>query len=87
VCGLQEAAVLEDCVRYLVERCKLQPGQLGVITPYAAQVALLGKRLQKQGFNVNGSGRSSSWDSQDGKCAACQQDWLQDSHGQCGTVP
>lgn len=58
--------MLEGCVRYLVERCSMQPGQLGVITPYAAQVALLSKRLQKQGYNINGSG-SSSWDSQGGE--------------------
>jgi superfamily I DNA and/or RNA helicase len=72
VYGLQEAAVVEDCVRHLVERCNLQPGQLGVITPYAAQVALLSKRLQKQGYNINGSGSSGSWDSQGGEWVECQ---------------
>lgn len=65
--------MLEDCVRYLVERCNLLPGQLGVITPYAAQVALLSKRLQKRGFNINGSGSSGSWDSQDGECFICPE--------------
>lgn len=62
---LQEAAVLEGCVRLLVESCGLQPGQLGVITPYATQVALLSKRLQRGGFNVNGSGGSGGWDGED----------------------
>jgi hypothetical protein len=65
---LQEAAVLESCLQLLIERCGLMPGQLGVITPYAAQVALLSKQLQARGFSINGSGRSSAgWDSEDGK--------------------
>lgn len=60
--------MLEACVRHLVERCGLLPRQLGVITPYAAQVALLSRRLQKAGMRINGSGGSSSgWDSQDGE--------------------
>lgn len=57
--------MVEDCVKVLVERCGLQPGQLGVITPYAAQVSLLSKGLQQRGFSINGSG-GSSWDSMDG---------------------
>lgn len=65
---LQEAAVLEDCVYFLVSRCRMAPGQLGVITPYAAQVSLLCKRLQQRGYNINGSGGSGSWgDPQDGE--------------------
>lgn len=63
----QEAAVVEACVRHLVERCGLLPGQLGVITPYAAQVALLSKWLHKAGMRTNGSGSSGGWDSQDGE--------------------
>jgi hypothetical protein len=61
---LQEAEVLEACVHHLVKQCGLQPGQLGVISPYAAQVSLLSKKLQKAGMRVNGSG---SGDSQDGE--------------------
>lgn len=61
---LQEAEVLEACVHHLVKQCGLQPGQLGVISPYAAQVSLLSKKLQKGGMRVNGSG---SGDSQDGE--------------------
>lgn len=52
-------------MKLLVECCGLQPGQLGVISPYAAQVSLLSKGLQQRGFNINGSG-GSSWDSMDG---------------------
>jgi hypothetical protein len=61
---LQEAEVLEACAHHLVKRCGLQPGQLGVISPYAAQVSLLSKKLQKGGMRVNGSGNG---DSQDGE--------------------
>jgi hypothetical protein len=62
--------VLEDCVHHLVKHCGLLPGQLGVITPYAAQVSLLTRKLQASGFNINGSG-GSSWDSLDGEhCSA-----------------
>ena len=59
--------MLEECVQLLV-KSGLQPGQLGVITPYAAQVSLLSKRLQQRGYNINGSG-GSGWDSFDGELA------------------
>lgn len=60
------------------QRCGLLPGQLGVITPYAAQVSLLSRRLQQRGISINGSSRSSSWDSVDGGCyfVALCRGWL-----------
>jgi hypothetical protein len=73
--------VLQDCVRHLVDHCGMQPGQLGVITPYAAQVSLISRGLQASGFNINGSG-GSSWDSMHGEqvqwavgCNVCDTDW------------
>lgn len=67
---LQEATILEDCVHFLVSRCRMAPGQLGVITPYAAQGSLLCRRLQQRGYNINGSGGGGSWgDPQDGEAA------------------
>lgn len=55
-------------MHFLVTRCRMAPGQLGVITPYAAQVSLLCRRLQQSGYNINGSGGSGGWrDLQDGE--------------------
>jgi superfamily I DNA and/or RNA helicase len=43
----------------LVQRCGLAPGDLGVISPYAAQVSLLSKQLQERGYTINARGGSS----------------------------
>jgi hypothetical protein len=75
---LQEAAVLEDCVHFLVSRCRMSPGQLGVITPYAAQVSLLARRLQQRGYDINGSGGGGGWgDALDGEETAVSAPLLQ----------
>lgn len=64
---VQEVDVVESCVQVLVQGCGLTPGSLGVITPYAAQVALLSRRLQTRGYSINGAAGGSSWDSFDGE--------------------
>ncbi|KAF6259617.1 AAA domain-containing protein [Scenedesmus sp. NREL 46B-D3] len=43
----------------LVQHCGLAPGDLGVISPYAAQVSLLSKQLQERGYTINARGGSS----------------------------
>jgi hypothetical protein len=43
----------------LVQRCGLAPGDLGVISPYAAQVSLLSRQLQERGYTINARGGSS----------------------------
>lgn len=69
---LQEANILQDCAHHFIKYCKVQPGQLGVITPYVAQAALIRQGLQEQGCNVNGFVSCGSLENQHGECAGCQ---------------
>lgn len=53
---------MQSVVTMLVQRCGLAPGDLGVISPYAAQVSLLSKQLQERGYTINARGGSSDSD-------------------------
>ena len=46
-CNAREATALVDAVRAVLARGELSPRELGVITPYAAQAALISKKLQR----------------------------------------
>lgn len=64
-CHSQEADVIERLVSHLVQKSGLSPGDLGIISPYAAQVSLLSRRLSDKGYTINSRG---GLNEQDGMC-------------------